>query len=162
MGITMPRSRPQSHANAKHIANSNLSDISFSPARMSFWLYILMLAHFSQTQDSFPSSNASLWRTGSAPKQHSRQTSACARCLCWRQNTAALTVSLRYLPWHVGRVGGGAGHRRLRQVFVVHWWEGGMSTTCYRRRRWLWTTSWLFVLCCVDRRWLLGSAMSYD
>ena len=159
MGITVLVPASQSHANAKHIANSNLSNISFPSTHTSFCLYILMPAHYSQTRNGSPSSISSLWRMGSAPKRHSRWTSACARHRCWRQSTAAPTVFPRYLPWHGGTVGGGAGHRRWRQVFVVHWWEGGMSTTCCRSRRWLWTSSWLWVLCCVDCRWLLGSAM---
>ena len=92
----------------------------FPSTRTSFWLYILMPARSSQTRDGSPSSSSSFWRMGSAPKRHSRQTSACARCRCWRQSTAAPTASLRYLPWHGGRAGGGAGHRRLRQAFVTH------------------------------------------
>jgi hypothetical protein len=143
MGITMsqvPARNPMLTLN--NIANSKLSNIFLSPfTHPSFCSYILKPAHSSQTRDGSLSSISSLWRTGSAPKRHSRWTSACAHCRCQRQSIAVPSASPRYLPWHGGRAGGGAGRRRWRQVFVVHWWEGGMSTTCCRGRRWLWRPS---------------------
>jgi hypothetical protein len=107
------------------------------------------------------SSSSSLPRSGSAPTQHWRRTSACAHCLCLQRNIAAPIASPRCLPWHGGRAGGGAGHRRWGWVFAFPRRRGGMSTTsCYWRRR-MWKSFWLGGRWCVGCRWLLGSAMSY-